>query len=216
MPQQPAGMTSGQGAILTIGLNINTDRCAVVMPFALDGGAFDPASGPEALVESFQTGVLATFMGKIADTNCYASFLSAEGMDDGCVPSRNDFVPTLFPGTDSGTPMPSQVAGLMAFYADPADLAPGARMACAKNFVPGIARSHVIGDTIDATYVTGLAAFALSLQTGFLNAGTGGGTWYRVLAAPRPRGSAVNLKRIINGDFRGYVVTQRRRLTPRG
>jgi hypothetical protein len=214
MAQQPAGMTSDNGVILTLGLNVNGDRCAIVIPVATDTPVSDPAMICADAVEAFVTAQLTSLLAMLSSDDVYATFCQGEGMDDGIIPYREDYPVDAHEGVRSGNALPSQVAGLLTWYADPADLSPGDRIREAKNFIPGLVVSDVVNDVIESTVQSNLAAVALGMQTGMI--GGGSSTWYRVLAAPRPRGTAAQLKRVLTGDCRGYVVTQRRRLTPRG
>jgi len=212
MAQQPTGMTSDNGVIVTLGLSVNGDRCAIVFPMVTDIAPTVPEHLCFNAVEAIRDGILDDLLAQLSSSDVFATFCQGEGMDDGKVPFREDYAAADHPGTRSGDAVPSQVAALMFFYADQEDLDPGQRIREAKNFIPGITSDVMSGNIIGSGVPAALGDIATTLQAGVTG---GGSTYYRVLAAPRPRGTAQAIKRIITGNCRGYVVTQRRRLIPR-
>ena len=219
---QPADMTMLKGFMLTVGVVVNNDRCAVVYPMAWDGTLEDDNAIAASLLDAFQNDAMVSFLTLISN-NAYISFLQAEGMRPGNVPARISFDPSYAPGTGSAGPMPSATAGLLYFIEDHRDVGFGAhKIREGKTFVPGIPRDAVAGDVVNSTW-TGLA----ETHTNILQAGLHPATiepdltWYRVLAKPtsKPPAPPVDdetpLKRVFYNGGRGYVVTQRRRLIPR-
>lgn len=210
--QQPE-MTSNTGVILTIGIRSSGDRCAIVIPAATDNASTDKKTLCEAACTDFDAGPL-TELTDLMSEDAYVSFIQAVGMDNGFLPNRIDYAPADFPGATTGDVESSQVGGLLIFYSDPADLAPGQRVRVGKNTVPGIPDAGLIGDAIQASLVTKLDALAEKLAEGWTFSGSGGGTWYRVVSAPPKGSTAAALIRTGAWLSRGYSATQRRRLIP--
>ena len=210
MPQ-PSGMMNDSGVIVTIGIQNVLDRCAIVLPLGTSA-TFDKVLGCQQVCTGIFDTIMPLLLACISE-NSYVTFIAAEGMVDGVIPHRNDYIPTDNPGTRSGVPMPSQVAGLLAFYEDPDDATPGSRMRVGKNFLPGISTNDVEGDHLDDALLSAMQALSEALVSGFMDSASN--EWYRVLAAPKPRTPGTALKRIAAHNERGYVCTQRRRLIPR-
>lgn len=214
MATQPTGMTNGSGVILTVGIVVNNDRCAVVFPLALEASTEDAANRCTDAVQSFVANMLG-FMDAVLSSAAFVSFVAAEGMCDGTIPFREDFSPGDYPGTLAAGPAPSNVCGLLTFYEDPADSPPGDRIRLGKNFIPGIPKVGLTGDIIDGSIVGAMQALAQKLQEGFDSVTASGHKWYRVTAAGKPRAAGTALRRSYIGSARAYVVTQRRHLIPR-
>lgn len=212
---QPA-MIADNGVLVTIGMMVGKDRAAIVFPIATgtaDLGKTELCRHAGLAVKDGLCSMLKACMG----SDCSLEHISVEAMLDGYIPSRIDLA-ALGTNGGTGTPpsMPAQVAGLLVFYADPADLPPGGRMRVGKTFVPGIPQDLVAGDKLLSDELTALTTLANAMGAGFTGVTYPEETWYRVLAAPRPRGAVgQSLKRTIASDGRAYVVTQKRRLTPR-
>lgn len=213
MSNQPA-MTSDKGVICTIGIDTQAgDRTACVFPFATDDGALDFNTLCTDCVLAIQTSILPPLLDCISQDS-FVRYIQVEGMMDGMVPSRIDFAAGAFPGTRAHSSIASQVAALVAFYGDPADLGPGVPMRVGKMFLAGISINDVTNDIIQAGLKAALETLASALQSGFATDG-GGGKWYRVLARTVVRNVATAVRRTIGGIVRDYVATQRRRLIPR-
>jgi hypothetical protein len=140
--------------------------------------------------------------------------ISVEGMINGKVPYANQFN-TPVDGTRGAGCVPNQVAALLSWYQDTEDTGPGVRESVAKNSIPGVCKTDVTIDTVETSLFTAMATLALDLQDGWTNTVTGDKKWYRVLKRPKNRTTTEKLDRIRAIAPRGYVVTQRRRLTPR-
>lgn len=213
-------MTSDKGVILTIGLLVGTDRAALVMPVATDATPTAPEDLCDNAVNAFVQGDAMDALVALLTTHCYVSYVQAEGMDDGKIPSRNDFAATDHPGTVSGDTLPTQVGALVCFYEDPADIDAGGRMRHSRMTVPGCGVTQLTGGIAGTTLVVNLTAFAELLRHGFSAASATPPVFYRVLASP-PRGAgghapATALKRIASSTIRRYLGTQRKRIVPHG
>lgn len=213
MSNQPSGMTNTNGVILTVGIVCNNDRSEIVLPVA-SPSATDRATNCQDAVDSFVNSPINALANCIS-SDAYIGFVQGEGMVDGNVPYREDYLPTDHPGTGGIAPAPSQVAALIVFYADPADLTVGARVRIGKSFIPGIAKGDIIGDKISGGVVTNLQSLGTTLQAGFVSTLNPSSNWFRICATPTPRTSGTPCKRTINFVVRDYIATQRRRLIPR-
>jgi len=210
--EQPS-ILNNNGAIVTIGIRVNTDRCAIVMPFVTDDVVLDELTFCNDLVITAQTHIL-TSLTAVMSVQSYVSFIAAEGMIDGRIPYRVDYAPTDHPGLLTGPPVPSQVSGLVIWYEDPRDVVAGHKLRVAKNFIPGLPSANVTGNIIDSALVDTLQALADNSQNGY-ETNAGSGKWYRCLAAPRPRTPGTSCKRTTGQLGRDVVYTQKRRLIPR-
>lgn len=219
---QPAGFTMGKGMMVTIGVVINGDRTAIVMPMAYQGTPTDPNDVGQSAVDAVSSEVLPLLVPLISSDG-YVSFVQAEGMLVGDIPARTNYAPTDWPGTGTAGAMPSQTAGLVVFYEDARDISVDAKkVSIGKAFIPGIPRDEVGGDTVSGAWQTKALTFALKLQNGF-NSSTIETIlqWYRVAGKPvsdpalPPPDASTKLNRIFACAGRGYVVTQRRRTIPR-
>lgn len=206
-------MTSDHGVVFTIGLRCNGDRIAIVMPVATDNSTLDKKELCNQAVEDMEDTIMDLLAGCIS-LSAYVAYSQAVGMDDGFVPRRRDFAPTDYPGTQASTCETSQVAALIVFYSEPADLDVGARIRVGKTFIGGIADADVSGDAVSSGLDVALSGLAQALAEGWTNHGSGGGKWYRVVSAPPKGSNAAELVRTGSWDTRGYTGTQRRRLIP--
>lgn len=203
-----------KGVILTIGLLVNGDRCAIVLPLGNPSTVLSVYDASEDAVLSFIASPMSLLLACMT-TDSFLAFVQAEPMVDGGLPYRRDSVTGAHPGTVSGHALPSNTGGLMVFYRDPA-IGFGSRMRVGKNTVPGVPVSEVVGDIPNSTYVGHLQDFADALQAGFVSITDGASKWYRYLAAPFPRTPGTALKGVTDQQARGYLATQRRRFIPRG
>lgn len=209
---QPA-LTSDKGVIITCGIRTPLDRCAMVFPVATDDNAITASAMCAMAVDDFVTNIVSEICDCLNDT-AFVSFVQGEGMDNGLIPARIDFSDTDHQGTRGTGQETSQVAALMIYYQDPAQVVPPHRIGVAKNFIPGIADDDVVGDTIATALALSMEGLLTDLAGGYQTGLTTGKKWYRVLAAPRPRGTAVTLKNVKVAVPRLYTGTQRRRLIP--
>lgn len=224
------GNTNDNGVILSAGLLVNGDRCVMVMPLLYDG-TMDPVTGCVDAVAGFVSVPMAALIACLS-SDAELTYVQAEGMVDGVVPYRTNFEAGSTPGTLSAGAMSSQVGALLDFYADPADLGPGDKMAVARNTIPGIPKAEVAGDTISGVLKLLVEAFGATLQPGFLSSISPPNVWQRCLSVPvtvtpnplyppgRPknfytRPAGQNVRRTVNYSCPGYVATIRKRLTPR-
>jgi hypothetical protein len=214
MAVQPTLMKSDTGVILTIGFVSPNDRSAIVIPICRDSASDPVWQLTEDAVLSFHGTWLTSLLGLIAN-DCYCSFMAAEAMDDGYVPYREDYSSSAHPGTSDTGCMPGQVSSLMIFYADPNDIVTPGRERVGKNFIPCVPTSQVDGDNLVDGYITLGKSVAEDIQAGLDSIAGGDAKWWRILAAPKPRSPAQDVKRTIISGMRGYVCTQRRRLIPR-
>jgi len=214
MAVQPAGMLNDYGVILTIGVVNYADRSAIVIPLGTDDTAILDSERCYDVVASFLAQVMSSFTPILGNT-AYVSFLQAEGMIDGMTPYREDYAAATYDGTGGSPALPSNVTGLIAYYEDPDDSPTGERVRVGKNFIPAVPSSLISGDIIDPTLVAAYLTFGDLLQEGFDSTAGSGYKYYRVLATPTDRTAGSPLIRTINARPRGYVCTQRRRLTPR-
>ena len=205
--------TSDHGVILTIGFVVNGERAATVLPVFVDTSAYIRRDLCQAAVDSATDQLVPSFAAQMSE-QAYVSFCSAEGMLDGYIPARNDFLPIQYPGEITGECLPAQTAALLIWYAEPVDLPAGGRMRSAKTFLPGVPVSKISNGMLDLTYRGGLATMAGLLQEGWEDATDPSYKWYRALAAPQNRTTAEHVKRVSTATCRDYVSTQRRRLIP--
>lgn len=208
--QQPSGMTGQDGVILTVGVRLNYDRMAIVMPFAAEGPN-DRQLMCTDVVNVFESVALPLLLDCMS-SDANVSFLQGEGMSDGAVPCRRDYTPTAHPGTLGAPAAPSSVCTLITFYEDVADVVAGQRMAAGRSFIPGVDLGNLAGDVVDPGLVTALQDFANQVQSGLASGGSQ--TWYRVLGPVKPRADATPIKRTFTVVARGYTATQRRRQIP--
>ena len=206
---QPSGLVSENGYIVTIGVVGNADRTAIVFPLATNG-TVDPITGAQDLI----TGIETTILDEI--TPCFSedgqiTFVSAESMVDGHLPARSDYDDNTYPGTRASGAVSSQVASLLIFYSDPADLPPDGRVRVGKNFIPFVPEDDLSGDIISDPLSSNIEALGYDLLNGF---SAGSNTFYRVIAADSTRTPGTPLIRSAQRTARGYVGTQRRRLIP--
>ncbi len=213
MAAQPI-IGNSNGAILTIGMVCDGERVAIVEPWGLDATGPDPATLCQDLIDSWQAAVTVTFLACLA-SDAYIAFLEANGMQDGRVPYRSDYTSAAFPGTASGTSLPSNVTGLIAYYQTPADVPAGHRIRVAKTFMPGVPYPSVTGNVVAPAQTDLYTAYGAEVQAGITSVLYPGQSWWRMLATPKPRSVAQTIPRTINCVARGYVCTQRRRLIPR-
>lgn len=225
--QQPA-VTNDHGAELTVGILSGTgNRMAIVLPMATDNTTLTDINRMQDCVVAWQSHGMPQLLACMVAT-VEVLFIQAEGMVDGIIPYRIDFVPGTNPGTNSGQLAPTNVTGLITFYEDPADIAPGRKMRTARTFVPGVSDSSLTENTIDVGLLASYLTWGTTMQNGY-NVITGSGKWYRMLSAPyqltanptpppamirtRPRG--IQVPRIAAISPRSYVATQKRRMVPR-
>jgi hypothetical protein len=212
---QPA-MTSDHGVILTVGITCAYDRTAIVLPMATDGTGHTASDLCKGAIDMAENGFLDNLNG-IMCISAHISFIQAEGMDDGTVPYRVDYGPGDHPGTIAGEALPANCGALLAFYEEPLDLAVGARMRVGKNAIAGIPESKFVNGSLIAAYLADVQLVGTGLVNGQAEGGGSSPTWYRVLARnPKTAGPGAQLKRVAISQARGYVGTQRRRLTPHG
>lgn len=214
MPISQPIKTNNFGAILTIGGICNGERVANVEPYIFDGATFDLVGACNDLLTSWQTAGRGAWLDAISEDYRLA-FISAEGMIDGRIPSRVDFGPSEYPGAIAEPALPTSVAGLVAYYQDPADVAAGSRIRVAKTFFPGLPDSLVTGQTVDAGQGLKYYTYGTAVTEGITSAGTPSQKWWRVLSAPKPRTAGQTVQRIASVEQRLYVATQKRRLVPR-
>jgi len=219
---QPEGMTMNKGFVITIGIVVNNDRTAITFPVWFDGDPTDENDVGQAAVNAVEEHIL-PLITPLISSDAYMSFVQAEGMLVGWVPSRTSYDSSNWPGGGSAGAMPSATSGLIVFYEDARDITDDAKkIGIGKIFVPGIPRDIVVGDAIDESWVTDGLALALKLQNGYhpptIETSL---TFYRVLSKPTkdPPNPAPGPDTVLNRVFacaaRGYVATQRRRLIPR-
>lgn len=207
---------NNNGVILTVGLRVNGERCAIVLPVACDSTILDDISRCQDACDTFEASSMADFVA-IITSDCYVSFLQGEGMVDGMIPHRTDFEPTDNPGTDTTPTVPTNTGGLVSWYCDPADITAPHRMRVAKNTIPGISIGSVSGDIISSGLQVRIGTWAQKWVDGIPSDHDSASNWYRYLAVPKPRSTlGQDLKRVAKIDVRGYMATQRRRFIPRG
>ncbi len=219
---QPTDFTMQKGFMLTVGVVVNSDRCACVFPFSYSETPDDENVIAASLVDAFQTNAVGPFC-DLLSSDAYVSFLQAEGMRPGNVPFRLTYAQSDRPGTGSAGVMPSSVGGLLYWMEDQRDIGfTPKKIREGKCFVPGIPRDQVMGDVVITTWQTLGQVFTNMLQ-GFMSASTTLPSlkWWRVLSKPTspplpaPPDDSTPLKRVFVNGARGYVVTQRRRTIPR-
>lgn len=215
MPQ-PAAL-SDQGAVLTVGIVVHGSRAALVLPVASVTNGIDPTNVCFQAVDAFNADCMSPLL-DLLSTDAYISHISAVGMDSGSYPFRMDFAATDHPGTGMADALPAQIGGLVTFYAEAADLLPGARMRHSRMIIPGISEGMVTEGVTDPAYDTDLQTLAALIAVGGFTAPTSpSGLFLRYLAAPPGGiGAPINvpLVRIGQSVTRRYLGTQRGRITP--
>jgi len=214
---QPACTSTG-GVILTVGMKVHGDRCAIVIPLATDGPPLNVDTLCNDAVEAFNTscvGILTPCLSQ--DTQ--VCFLNAEHMELNTLPSRMDLGGAeAIMGEVESDALPCNITGLCIFYGDPADLVLPGRLRLGKMFMPGVPSGEVTADRVSATLQSAYQDFADLLLEGFPTLYAPSSSYYRMLAYPRPqpaRSAAQILMGCEQSVARGYVATQRRRLIPR-
>lgn len=210
---QPA-INNSCGAILTIGLVVGKDRLAIVEPYGIDQPAPDLTHMCEDLLDSWGAAAITAFLACLSP-DAQVVYLSAEGMQDGRVPSRNDYALGTNPGTLTGAAMPNNVTGLIAYYEDPVDVVVGERMRVGKTYMPGVPETQVTGDILSGTATGAYSAYAGIVINGFASTAYPANKWWRMLSTPKPRNVNTSIRRVVSAVPRAYVCTQRRRLIPR-
>jgi hypothetical protein len=214
MSDQPSGMRSNNGVIISIGMFCNGEAYEIVQPIATDSTSFDPSSICVDCVQSVVDSIVPDVQA-IISSDAYIAFVSGECMLNGAVPARQSFPSTTFPGTAASGAVPTNVSAMCFFYQDPADATLGQRMRIGKANFTGIAHADLVGNTLGSSLVTRMATFALDFQEGFASSSIPSSTYYRVLNAPKIRTSVQDIVRTISHGVRGVTYTQRRRLVPR-
>lgn len=213
-PVVQSTVTNDQGIILTIGVVCGGNRMQMVLPIATN----DTSSGLglQLANDAIDSAIAGLFPALVAcmSSSAYISFINAEGMQDGVVPSRTDFDPTAHPGTADPVALPDSQAGLVTFYGDPSSYEPGARIHTARTFVPGIPLSGWTGTTIETGELGLLDTFGGTCQNGWASIATPSSHWQRYMNTVTPRGPSVELKKVANWTARGWVGTQRKRIIP--
>lgn len=205
--------TNEKGMVLTCGLRVNGDRCAIVLPIAAPEAVLTVYNEALDAIESFETSVLPNILACIT-TASFCSFIQAEPMTDGRIPARKDFDASTHTGLVSGNALPSNTGALLVFYRDPAGTF-GTRMRIGKNTIPGIGVSQVVGDIVQSTLFANLGTLADMLQNGWPSVQDAAHNWYRYLATPRPRTAGTPLHGVTDQQPRNYLATQKRRFIPR-
>jgi hypothetical protein len=215
MPQQPSGMNSDNGCILTAGFVCNGEAFAYVMPLVTDATSLGLDEQCKDCATSFQDAVLGDVLSCLS-VDGFCSYIQATGMTPGAVPFRIPYGPSDNPGTDSGSAAPTQVAALGVIYQDPADEGIGVkRIRQARTFFAGLSLTSLNGNFIGSTLRTSINTVMTELQAGFVSEMSSSNKWYRVLDVPKPTSSGQTVKRLLVPEVRGGVYTQKRRLVPR-
>lgn len=213
MPQ-PNTLELVDGVIVSIGIVCNNDRQEIVFPMSNTDAGLDAANRCNDAVMTV-VGTIVPAIQNIMSADAYVSFVQAEGLRPGCIPARLDYIPATFPGNRAAGPAPSNVAALLAFYADPDDLNLGQRTRVAKTFIPGIAAGDLVGDKVVGA-VLGLMITMANFMLGGMGTQLGGGNWYRICGTSGrvPPMDPLKCVRLRDAFARDYVATQRRRLLP--
>jgi hypothetical protein len=186
---------------------------AVVLPLFTDKPDATPDWLSKDAVDTVDS-VLVPDLRPCLSVDAYIAFISAEGMQDGVVPHRQDYSPTTYTGASTGHACPNNVTQLLVFYQEPLDIVGHARMRVAKTNLPALSIEQLDGGQINPTQVGFLQTVADHLQRGMVSDSDVGYYWYRGLAMPKPRNVSHNILRCTAQTVRGYVATQRRRLVP--
>lgn len=211
MPLQPV-MDLEEGVVLSIGLISNDDRCEIVLPMCNDNNVIIQAQVNRDAVDAAIAHVLPLLVA-ILSSDTYVSFVQSEGIQLGTIPYRTDFAAADWPGTRASGSVPSQVAALMTFYAEPTDLSGTEKMRAGKNFIPGLAAVDITGDKVSLTVTALILALGQALLTGYAT-DSGTGKWYRIVSTTPRTGHPTEPVRCDAIIARRVVATQRRRLLP--
>lgn len=210
MPQPDLDKTIGQ--ILTVEVICNGDRSAIVIPISTDDPGLNAVSLSGDAVVAFENHLVPVLQA-VMTSDASIIGVSAEGMTPGGIPYRRSYIPATYPGLVAPPCMPSNVCGLITFYADPTDLSAGQRMREGKAFITGIPTADVSGDEIENPTYSRLQTFGAALVSGWATQ-AGGGHWYRVISK---KTQTLFPDRLINVQYaitRNRVATQKRRLQP--
>ena len=215
MAQQPSGMTSDNGAILTVGMVCSNERFAYVMPIVTDSTSLDASTMCKDACLSFEAGPLTDILA-LTSVDAYCTYIQATGMTPGSVPYREPFNSTDHPGVETGAALPTQVAALGVIYQDPADEGIGVkRIRQARIFLTALSGGQVNNNEVNSTLLTNILNLMIDLQAGWSSSLDSSHSWYRVLDVPKPTSTGQPVKRLLVPDARGGIYTQKRRLTPR-
>lgn len=212
--EQPA-VNNTFGAVLTIGVNTNGNRAAIVLPVFTTDITLGKVNLCDDAVNSAVT-TLVPLMVIVMVATDYISFVQADGMKDGYIPSRQDFAPGANPGLVTGQSLPSQTSVLLSMYEEPDDSIAGKRMRVAKTFMPSVPAGYMTNGQLDPTHVANYDSIVSMFGAGWPGVNDVTKQWFRGLSVPKPRSTTAQVPRIRSGETRQYVGTQRRRLVPKG
>lgn len=216
MPQQPAGLASNKGVILSINMNVGGDLAEIVIPCATDDTLLTAANRCQEACAAAENELFPLLTAAMS-SSAYIRYVQGQGMDDGMIPYRKGYNATAFPGTISGGTVEAHNGALVTFYADPADLSPGQRMRHSRMILPGVPQSALTTEGwITAGHQLLLMSLASQMQLGFASAGVTPPKFYRVLASKKrtdpPSTSLIRLSDQM--QTRWYAGIQRRRIKP--
>lgn len=198
------------GSVLSVQFLVAGQRAECVIPLADDSQVVVATNKNRDVCEAFVAQGLPLLLDCLAQ-DAQVIGVSAEGMVDGDIPFRLNFPLGSYEGTIAHDCVPQSIASLIAFYADPADVAPGNRTRVAKTMIPGVPETSIAGEIIDGALKTAVGLFMDLLLNG-MGGGSAGGIWRRVMAEVRGIGATIRLA--IQGIVRDYIASVKRRLLP--
>lgn len=203
------------GCILSVGGICANDRWNMVIPIACETWSGDDPKKVklcQLAVEAFVNQLAANMMDFLAN-DCRTMYVEGHGMKKGYIPYRYDFADPAAGGVE-GESAPANCGILATFYSEPEDLLETEKMRTAHMTIPGIPVSALDAGKINTATQLAVDTWIENFLTGYSY--ESGPTWYRPISAsidPDQKDPA-HLIRIAKADAKGYVATQRRRLTP--
>lgn len=215
MAEQPAGMTADFAVKLTVGFFANQEAFEIVQPFATNSTVLTDANMCQDCVQSFEAVALPLLVA-IISSDCYISFIQAEGAVRGKIPYRDSFDPPDHPGTRDPLVVPTSSCALGVYYQDPADVVIDDKIGIAKTFFAGISLSDITLNDVQTGLQSNIEDYMSTIQAGIHSEIDTPSLWYRVLGFQKPLTAASRVNRTFTSLARSNLYIQKRRLIPRG
>jgi hypothetical protein len=199
------------GIIISVGLVVAGERCAIVLPMVKASGDVDPDNAAAACVKAIGVGFVPDLCAFLSD-QAYVSHVAGEGMINGGIPARLDYGSTDHPGQVDAEPLPQQVSILVTTYKTSSGSF-GDRQKVGHQYLPGFPVSTLVGGALPAPTISNIEdLFQNLIEYGYDDVDTTT-NWRRYFAVP-DRSTSAAMPKIGAYACRGYVGTQKRRLLP--